>query len=76
MNTGYASEYYTTWKNKQLFFKAADYTLITGQLYNFGPDEILRRCVFDHERKRVMDEVHAGVSGGHYAGKATVCKIL
>ena len=50
--------------------------LIMGQLYKLGPDEILHRCVSDHERKWVMDEVHAGVSGGHYAGKETMCNIL
>ena len=29
LNTGYAPEYYTTWKKKQLVVKAADYMLIT-----------------------------------------------
>ena len=76
LNTGYAPEYYTTWKKKQLVVKAADYMLIMGQLYKLGPDEILRRCFFDHERQWVMVEAHAGVSGGHYAEKATMCKIL
>ena len=46
------------------------------QLYKLGPDEILCRCVFDHERQCVMVEAHAGVSGGHYVGKETVHKIL
>ena len=41
-----------------------------------GPDEILRRCIFNHERQWVMAESHAAVSGGNYAGKATVHKIL
>ena len=76
LNTGYAPEDYTTWKNKQLVVKAVDYTLIAGHLYKLGPDEILRRCVFDHERKWVMVEAHAGVSGRHYVGKEMMCKIL
>ena len=65
-----------TWKKKQLVVKSADYMLIAEQLYKLVLDEILRQCVFDHERKWVMVEVHEDVSGGHYAGKATVCNIL
>ena len=76
MNTSYAPEGYSTWKKKQLVVKASDYTLITGQLYKLGPDEILHRCIFDHERQWVMAEAHAGVSGGNYVGKATVHSIL
>ena len=41
-----------------------------------GPDEILRRCIFDHERTWVIAKVHAGVSIGHYAGKEKVHNIL
>ena len=41
-----------------------------------GPDEILRRCVFDHEGNQVISESHAGVARGHYIGKETMCKIL
>ena len=76
LNTCYTHEDYTTWKKKQLVVKAADYMLIVGQLYKLRIDEILRRCVSNHERKWVMAEVHLGVSGGHYAGKETVRKIL
>ena len=47
-----------------------------GQLYKLGPDEILRRCVFDHEIQWVMAESHASVSGGHYVRKEMMCKIL
>ena len=60
----------------QLVVKAANYTLIMRQLYKLGPDEILRRCIFDHERKWVMAKVHASVLGGHYVGKEKVRKIL
>ena len=76
LNTWYTPEYYSTWKKKQLVFKASYYTLIAGQIYKLGLDEILRICIFDHERKWVMDEVHEGVSGRHYPGKEMVHKIL
>ena len=41
-----------------------------------GPDEISRRYVLEHERKRILEEAHAGVIGGHYAGKLTMHKVL
>ena len=50
--------------------------LIVGHLFKLGPDEILRCCVFEHERPIILSEAHVGVAGGHYAGKVTVRKIL
>ena len=55
---------------------ATDFTLIAGQLYKLGPDEILHRYVLEHERRRILEEVHAGIARGHYVGKATVQKVL
>ena len=58
-------------QKKQLVVRAADFTLIAGQLYKLGPDEILCRYVLEHERRRILEEAHVGVAGGHYAGKPT-----
>ena len=55
---------------------AFDFTLIAGQLYKLGPNEILRRYVLEHERRRILEEAHAGIVGGHYAGKPTAQKVL
>jgi hypothetical protein len=55
---------------------AANFSLIAGQLYKMGPDEILRRCVTETERPLILTEAHEGIVGGHYAGKATVQKVL
>jgi hypothetical protein len=41
-----------------------------------GPDEILRRCVMESERPLILAEAHEGIIGGHYAGKATMQKVL
>jgi hypothetical protein len=41
-----------------------------------GADIILRRCVLEHERPRILAEAHEGIAGGHYAGKATTQKVL
>ena len=48
--TGTMPEEFTTQQKKQLVVKVADFTLIAGQLYKLGLDEILRRYVLEHER--------------------------
>jgi hypothetical protein len=42
------SEYAIT-KKKQLVMHVVEFSLIAGQLYKMGPDEILRRCVMEVE---------------------------
>ena len=63
-------------QRKQLVVKVADFTIIVGQLYKLGPDEILRRYFLTHERPLILQEAHAGITGGHYLGKPTVKKVL
>jgi hypothetical protein len=41
-----------------------------------GEDNILRRCMLEHERPRILAEDHEGIAGGHYAGKFTMQKVL
>jgi hypothetical protein len=53
-----------------------DYQLIVGQLYKLGLDNILRRCVLNHERKDILWEFHNRVVGGHVGGKETAQKVL
>jgi hypothetical protein len=50
--------------------------MITGQLYKLGIENILRRCVLDHERQDILWEFHSRVVGGHVGGKATTHKVL
>ena len=56
--------------------RAADITLIAGQLYKMGLDEILCRCVLRHEKTLILAEAHSRAAGGHYVGKAMAQKIL
>ena len=76
LSTSFAPSEMSTQQKKSLVVKAADFTLIAGQLYKMGPDEILRRCVLEHEKPLILAKVHAGATGGHYAGKATTQLIL
>jgi transposase InsO family protein len=55
---------------------AADFSLIVGQMYKMGLDEILRRCVMETERPLILTEAHEGLVGGHYIGKSTTQKAL
>ena len=45
-------------------------------MYKLEPDEILCRYVLEHEQRRILEEAHVGVVGGHYAGKPTLQKVL
>jgi hypothetical protein len=56
--------------------RAIDYQLIVGHLYKLGVDNILRRCVMEHEHPIILVEAHEGIDGGHYARKATAQKIV
>jgi hypothetical protein len=71
LSIGMAPREYTIIQKKQLVVRAADFSLIVGQLYKMGPDEILRRCVMEVERPLILEEAHEGITGGHYAGKET-----
>jgi hypothetical protein len=53
-----------------------DYQLIVGHLYKMDTNNIFRRCVLEHERPRILVEAHEGITGGHYAGRATTQKVL
>jgi transposase InsO family protein len=59
-----------------LVVHAADFSLIAGQLYKMGPDDILRRCDMEAEIPLILAEEHEGIAQGHYAGKETTQKIL
>jgi hypothetical protein len=67
---------YMVIQKKQLVFRATIFSLIDGQLYKMGPDEILRRCVMVAERPLILAEAHEGIVGGHYEGKSTTQKVL
>jgi hypothetical protein len=41
-----------------------------------GAYNILRRCVLEHERPRIIAQAHDGIDGGYYVGKDTAHKVL
>ena len=76
LTTGWAPNEFTKHQKRQLVFKETDFTLIAGQLYKLGLDEVLHRCIMPHEKEAIIREAHSGTTGGHFAGKPTAQKIL
>jgi hypothetical protein len=62
LSTGVAPPDFSTAQKKNLVVIAAYYQLIVGHLYNMGTYSILRRCVLEHERPRILEEAHEGIS--------------
>jgi hypothetical protein len=63
LSIGMAPSDYTMIQKKQLVVRAAYFSLIAGQLYKMGPNEILRRCVMEVERPLILAEAHEGIEG-------------
>jgi hypothetical protein len=76
LEEGKAPEDLSTNKKKVLALKVAPFTIINGYLYKMGTDDVLRRCVPEHEREDVINEAHAGPAGGHFQADTTTRKIL
>jgi len=53
-STGFSLKEFNTVHKKNMVFRVVDYQLIAGHLYKFGADNILRRCVMDHERPIIL----------------------
>ena len=75
LENGQEFEGMSTKKKKNLAMKAAPYSLINEFLYKLGLDEVLRRCILEHERERIMHESHYGPPGGHFQSDTTAEKI-
>ena len=54
LEDGQALEGMSTNKKQILAMKAAPYSLINGFLYKMGLDDILRRCVLEHEINNII----------------------
>ena len=61
---------------KAIEIEAEDYTLIANQLYKRGKDKQLRLCITEAEYVRVLDQAHAGLSGGHFSADMTAKAIM
>jgi hypothetical protein len=72
LSTRFAPKEFNVAQKKNLVVRVAYYQFIVGHLYKLGANNILRRCVMEHERPIILAKEHEGIVGGHYGGKATV----
>lgn len=65
-----------TGEEKEVFQqKVAHYTLIKGVIFKIGADEKIRRSLKKADRKKVIEDLHSGSLGGHFALVSTVNRI-
>jgi hypothetical protein len=76
LSTVTTPQYFNIAQKKNLVVEVVDYQLIDEHLYKMGADSILRKCVLEHERPRILAESHEGIAGRHYVGKDIVQKVL
>ena len=76
LTTGTTLEGYSIQQKKELVVRATYFSVIVGNLYKMGKDEILRRYVPKFERSSILTDAHGGTAGGHYAGREIAQKIL
>ena len=53
---------------RKIALKSKPYLIIASFLYKIGIDDVIRRCVPDHEQQSILEEAHAG---GHFSGQIT-----
>eukprot|EP00253_Pinus_taeda_P006566 PITA_06566 len=76
LKNGYAHSYLDCTKKRALRLKSKQYQLINDILFRMNYDSVLLRCLEKFEADKVLQELHDGPAGGHYAGDATAHKIL
>ena len=68
LTNGIAPKGYSIQQKKELVVHTIYFSVIVGNLYKMGTDEILRRYVPEFERSSILVDAHGGTAGGHYVG--------
>jgi len=76
LKNGYAPSNLDYTKKRALRLKAKQYQLVNDVLFRMNYDFVLLRCLEKSEAEKVLQELHDGPVGGHYAGDTTAHKIL
>ena len=76
LQEGKAPDHYSEKKTKILTIKVDPFTLINGNLYKLGLDDVLHRCALEHEREDIIQEAYSRPAGGHLSVETTIKKIL
>jgi hypothetical protein len=65
-------------KNKQTRMqqKAKDYQIVGNELYRTSISGLLLRCISKTEGQEILQDVHAGICGGHIGARTLAAKAL
>ncbi|XP_016172842.1 uncharacterized protein LOC107615265 [Arachis ipaensis] len=61
---------------KQIKREAANYTIVTGQLYKRGFSQPLLKCVEPEDTEYILREIHEGCCSHHIEGKTLAHKVI
>ena len=74
--TGNTPKDWTSQDRKRFFSLAKNFFWDDPYLFKYCPDQIIRRCVPDHEIINVLRFCHTYACGGHFGPKKTAAKVL
>ncbi|CAL8993189.1 unnamed protein product [Prunus brigantina] len=63
-------------ETKKFFSMVKHYMWDEPYLFNYCPDQIIRRCVPESEQQSILTFSHALACGGHFSAKKTALKVL
>eukprot|EP00253_Pinus_taeda_P005043 PITA_05043 len=76
LKNGYAPPNLDYTKKRALRLKDKQCQLVNDVIFRMNYDYALLRCLEKYKAEKVLQELHDGPVGGHYAGDATAHKIL
>ena len=59
-----------------LLRKCGPFTMLKGNLYRRGNNDLLRRCVTDHDVVVILEQAHCGSRSSHFNQESTTRKVL
>ncbi|PWA99517.1 hypothetical protein CTI12_AA005950 [Artemisia annua] len=66
-----------SYQEKKKFFKdLKNYFWEDPYLFRIGADQVIRRCVFGEEARKILMECHQGPTGGHHGPNYTAKKVF
>ncbi|XP_052185243.1 uncharacterized protein LOC127796879 [Diospyros lotus] len=74
--TGLIPDHWSKQDRHKFFRKVRTFFWDEPYLFKYCPDQIIRRCIPDHEQQSVINFSHTLACGGHFSVKKTVAKIF
>ena len=74
--TGTIPKQWNSHERKLFFSEVKNFFYDEPYLFKYCKDQVVRRCVANHEINKIISFCHDGFCGGHFSGKKTCSKIL